>query len=136
MEAFYIIVLSIAIILLILVLTYVGIQMTSANSATKKSTFPPQASSCPDYWQSVTTDTSSCLIPTKNSQNVGKIYDASNGSLLLNSSTTYGLNTMSNSINFANSRWATGGVNTICAQKSWANQYGLMWDGVSNYNSC
>lgn len=133
MDAFYLIVLSIVTVLLILILTYIGIKMTSAASG--KVSYPPVSASCPDYWNTVSTDPSSCLIPTNVSNNVGSIYDKS-GKLLLNSSTTYGLDTNAMSINFANKGWNVGGLSSLCGQKSWANQYGIQWDGVSNYNSC
>ena len=133
MDAFYLIVLSIVIVLLILILTYIGIKMTSAASG--KVSYPPVSASCPDYWNTVSTDPSSCLIPTNASNNVGSMYDKS-GKFLLNSSTTYGLDTNAMSINFANKGWNVGGLSSLCGQKSWANQYGIQWDGVSNYNSC
>jgi hypothetical protein len=133
MDVFYIIVLSIVTVLLILILTYIGIKMTSTSS--NKMAYPPLSASCPDYWNTVSTDPSSCLIPTKVATNVGSIYDAS-GKFLLNSSTTYGLNTSAMSVNFADKGWNVGGLSSVCGQKSWANQYGIQWDGVSNYNSC
>ena len=105
------------------------------SGAAKSPPYPPQSSTCPDYWQNVSTDPSSCLIPTNESTNVGSIYDAS-GNLLLNSSTTYGLNTSAMSINFGDKGWNVGGLSSTCGQKSWANQFGIMWDGVSNFNSC
>jgi hypothetical protein len=145
MEAFYLIALSIAAILLILILTYIGIVM--ANNKNKKSQYPPQSGSCPDYWSISTVDPSSCIIPARTDRNAGtKIVDASgksytsiydvNGALLLNASNTGGLNTSQNSINFGDPKWITSGVSAICAQKTWANTFGIVWDGVSNYNSC
>jgi hypothetical protein len=133
MDPFYLIVLSIVVILLILALTYIGMQMTSP--AAKKQAYPPVAASCPDYWQTVSTDPSSCLIPVNTSKNTGKMYDAS-GNLSLNSGTTFGFNNTSKSINFADKGWNKGGSTSVCSQKSWANQFGIVWDGVSNYNSC
>jgi len=133
MDPFYLIVLSIVAILLILALTYIGIKMASTNN--NKQAYPPLSSTCPDYWQASSTDPSSCLIPVKTSKNTGKIYD-SNGNLALNAGTTYGLNNTSKSINFSDKSWNKGGSSSVCGQKSWANQFGIVWDGVSNYNSC
>lgn len=145
MEAFYLIVLSIAAILLILILTYIGIVMS--NNKNKKGSFPPQSGSCPDYWSISTVDASSCIIPVKADRNAGtktvdasgrtmtSIYDAS-GKLLLNVTNTSGLNTSANSINFGDAKWTTSGVSALCAQKNWANTFGIVWDGVTNYNSC
>ena len=107
-----------------------------SSKSTVGGIYPPTASSCPDYWQTVTTDPSSCMIPTATSRNSGKIYDVATGLLTLNSSTTYGFDNNSNSINFSDHGWTKGGMNSACSQKAWANQYGVVWDGVSNFNSC
>lgn len=145
MEAFYLIVLSIAAILLILILTYIGIVMS--NNKNKKGSYPPQSGSCPDYWSISTVDASSCIIPVKTDRNAGtktvdasgrsmtSVYDAS-GKLLLNATNTAGINASTKSINFGDAKWTTSGVSALCAQKNWANTFGIVWDGVTNYNSC
>lgn len=144
MDSFYIIVLSIAVILLIIILTYIGIAMT--NKKGKTAVFPPQQSVCPDYWESDMTDMSSCRIPSKDGRNAGtttkdangrtitSIYD-SNGTLLLNSSNTNGFVAPS-LINFNSSKWDSAGSSALCAKRDWANTFGIVWDGVSNYNGC
>ena len=134
MDVFYIIVLSTAVILLILLLTYIGIQMTR-NSANGSIAFPPKVSSCPDYWSAGLSDSSACMIPYYKSVNTGGLYDTS-GNLRLNNASTYGLNSTNYSIDFTDLGWTKGGNNAKCTQKKWANQYGLVWDGVSNYNGC
>ena len=69
MDRFFIIVLSIAVVLLILILTFIGLMMKSTS--TNNAVFPPVVNTCPDYW-SVGMDTSSCAIPTDSTQkNVG-----------------------------------------------------------------
>lgn len=135
MEIFYIIVLSVAIALLVLVLTVIGIML---SKRTVNLAYPPSYNTCPDYW-AISTDGSNCIIPTyQSSLNIGGLYN-SNG--VLNPSVLatpgYGIytdpstNMVSNFINFANSGWAG-----VCSQKTWANQNNVVWDGVSNYNSC
>jgi|UniRef100_A0A6C0H1V6 hypothetical protein len=144
MEPFYTIVLAIAVILLIIVLTYIGVVMSNNNA--KKGVYPPQSSTCPDYW--ALGDASMCLIPAdKSSRNAGTIskdaagnvittlYDKDNG-LLLNESNTTGFNPIKKAVNFGHAKWGSTGVSTICAQKTWANTFGIVWDGVSNYNDC
>ena len=131
MDIFYIIVSSVAIIILILILTYIGINMTYYKG---KVAYPPHSASCPDTW-TVASDSSSCLIPAANSVNAGKLYD-SDGKLIANNKTTYGLNITTNSINFTDAGWTAGGLSAQCSQKAWANQMGIMWDGISNYNKC
>lgn len=132
MDIFYIIVLSIAAVLLILILTYIGLLMKSPKAAT--SSFPPTINTCPDYW-SIGTDPSSCAIPSSGSKNQGSIYD-NTFKLILTPKNTPGINLTNNDIVLSHEGWTAGGASTICAQKKWANQYGIQWDGVSNYNGC
>lgn len=136
MDLFYTIVLSIAVLLLILILTYVGLLMKSPTSSTDS--FPPTINTCPDYW-SVGTDLSSCAIPSYDSKNHGTIYDTTSFSLLstfTSNSRTPGINTSNNDIVFSDPEWTNGGSSAICSKKKWANQWGILWDGISNYNGC
>ena len=130
MNSFQIIVLSIATVVLVLVLTFIGIVMSSQNSST---VYPPTMSDCPDYWE-VRKDGSGCNVPlpTKNRVNLGGIYDKGN-KLILDGTNTYGLKTDStgtNYINFTDSKLWSG----VCSKKKWAQGYSLSWDGVTNYN--
>jgi len=131
---FYSIVLSIAILLLILILTYVG--LTMKNTSNSKVVFPPVEAKCPDYWDYAG---NACVIPTVGSVNVGSVYDV-NGTILLNDVTTYGLtgnSLVGNSyIDFTNPAWNSQGLSGVCQKQKWASLYGIQWDGVSNYNSC
>jgi hypothetical protein len=134
MDKFYIIVLSIAAVLLILILTYVGLLMTSKTASTQN--FPPTVATCPDYWPSGV-DPSSCAIPVSGSKNTGSIYDIhNNNAILLNGTNTPGYGSINKAITFSDKGWSAGGSNTACAQKKWANQYGIQWDGISNFNGC
>jgi len=133
MDLFYVIVLALAIVVLILLLTYIGILMKYYN---KKSTvFPPQASTCPDYWTTDAANQNMCNIPNSGSRNVGKIYDA-NQVNTLTPGTTFGLNAGKTSFDINDKQWSRGGADSVCTKKGWANQYSIVWDGVSNYNSC
>ena len=142
MESFYWIVLVVAIIALIGALTYVGVLMTYYTK--KDATYPPVASSCPDFWTVSDSNPAKCNIPAGDAagiKNTGSIYDTTgSGSTLaytlkLTSANTPGLDTASNSIDFSAADWGAGS-GAICKKNSWANQNGLVWDGVSNYNSC
>ena len=133
---FYSIVLTIAVVLLILLLTYIG--LTMQNTTNNKFVFPPIEAKCPDYWDYTG---NACVVPSNNSINIGSIYDI-NGSILLNADSTYGL-TIGNSIiggnsyvDFSNAAWNSQGLSGVCQKQKWANLYGIQWDGVSNYNSC
>ena len=131
---FYSIVLTIAIVLLILILTYVG--LTMKNTSNNKIVFPPVEAKCPDYWDY---NGNACVVPAVGAVNIGSIYDL-NGVILLNTDTTYGLTgntTEGNSyIDFANPVWNSQGLSGVCQKQKWASLYGIQWDGVSNYNSC
>jgi len=72
MEQFYVIVITIAIVLLILALTYIGVFLIGDD--TTQVTFPPHSNQCPDYWE-VNGD-GSCEIQ-KNGINLGTKSDDS-----------------------------------------------------------
>ena len=137
MESFYLIVISIALLALIGILTYVGILMTYYRD--KDTTYPPVAATCPDFWMVSDENPTNCKIPTVPTdnttgiKNVGSIY--SGNALELNTSNTPGLNNQTKIIDFADANWGMGGA-SVCKKQAWANQYGLVWDGVTNYNSC
>jgi len=121
MDKFYTIVLSVAIISLIGILTYVGILMTYGEGTQP---YPSQSTTCPDYWK--ISEDGTCMIPNNNERNTGLIYNE--GVLVLNSSNTEGINTDSKVIDFSGQ--------SVCTKQEWANQYNVIWDGVSNYNDC
>jgi hypothetical protein len=70
MEFFYMIVLAIAILFLIIMLTYIGILMRYTDS---KVAFPPIENDCPDYWV-LASDGKSCTIPLSTEKNAGSLY--------------------------------------------------------------
>jgi len=133
MDIFYIIVLTIAVVLLILILTYVGLTMSSVKSKLKP--FPPTTASCPDYWNISPTDPSFCVVPKFGSKNTGDSYDTA-GKMSLKTSNTFGYDSTKSIVDFTNSSWDGTGVTSLCAKKKWANNHGIYWDGVSNSNSC
>jgi hypothetical protein len=120
MDTFYIIVLSIAVVLLILILTFVGIMMKRQDSAT---VFPPTVNTCPDFW---TVDAGKCTIPIIGSPNA-----------LASNPTDQNVAPYASGgkIDPNNPLWAING-SAICNQRKWANSAGISWDGVSNYNGC
>jgi hypothetical protein len=135
MDIFYIIVGSIATVILILMLTYIGIQMTKNQSSTANNVYPPNKSTCPDYWK-VSTDLSYCIIPAAKSRNVGSIYNSTGANTISNAGAMVpGYNANKNSISFSDAGWGANGTST-CNQKKFANTFGVYWDGVSNYNGC
>lgn len=130
---FYTIVLIIAVVLLILTLTYVGIKMSTAKYNNKTNVpFPPVMSTCPDYWQ---VNGNVCVIPANGKLNTGSIYDL-NGNSVLNANSTFGYDSGNSIIDFKNETWGKMGKSSICQQKDWTGKYNIIWDGVSNYNNC
>ena len=130
MTTFQIIVLTIAVIFLILILTFFGLMLRKSSGSTS-SVFPPQYNTCPDYW--TIGDSSNCIIPSAVSLNTGNLY--SNGTLTNATMNTagyvYDSSNNTSSINFSASGWQG-----VCSWQTWANQNNIVWDGVSNYNSC
>jgi hypothetical protein len=145
MDSFQITVMAIATVILIGIFTVLGI-ILSGNTADK--VYPPMANTCPDYWKVSPNDDTLCVVPSPSSVNSGKIYTiGADGNRYLNISAkketgkilTPGLTTDAdgvNVINFSNEGWGADGASPICAQKTWSGLTNIVWDGVSNYNSC
>ena len=126
MEMFYMIVLTIATIVLIILLASIGILL---RRGTKSKVFPPTASQCPDKWD-IAVDGVSCVVPKTGNVGTGKItasttiapYAVSVGGQL--------------TFNPNNPAWASSGSSAICAKNTWAKLNNVAWDGIDNYNSC
>ena len=153
MDSFYTIVITVAVILLIIILTYIGILLSEKKlSGENQIPFPPIANTCPDNWDAkIHTDATGaekiyCAVPTNvNIKNVGTILDTSTtNSAKTNAELTLGYNKtiiIENDkpvgvIDFNSNLWATQGKTTDCAKKSWADTYDIQWDGISNYTKC
>ena len=138
MERFHVIVLAIATIVLVLILVFVGILLSKGNT---NLAFPPNYGVCPDYWR-IDASSNKCIIPkfSDNVVNVGNIYGSDpsppDPPLEDNILTTPGYSfdvsnqIVTHYIDFSDSKWS------VCNKKKWANENGIIWDGVSNYNNC
>jgi len=138
MEWFYFAVIVVAIILLIIMLTYIGTRMVSdRRSGVSSSVFPPVKNTCPDLWESTMSgNIVSCKIPASSASNVGDLY--TNGK---SDAANFDIGTVSGSltdrtVTFSASTENTLGTSGDCAKKKWANMHGISWDGISNYNQC
>ena len=127
MDSFFKIVIVVAIVLLIITLTIIGILMSQANAGLP---FPPVKNHCPDYW-TIGSGSGICNVPPSYGANVGTIY-AANSKF---STSTPGISGNKDTINFYDTNWSKS-RSAICEQKSWASTYGIHWDGVTNYNKC
>lgn len=129
---FYIVVVLVAVTVLILFLTFMGLLLRNQGS---NEIFPPQSNNCPDYWTS--DDKGKCFKPTV------KSFSTSDPAAILN---VGGLTTLplksapysTDGISFdtKDPLWSSNGQSAICAQKSWSNNNGIMWDSISNFNKC
>ena len=119
MDNFYMIVVLIAVVILVLCLTGIGILMRYQNAGQQ---YPPTANTCPDGW---TVDGTSCTSPALTT---GITYgtDGTNGYR----ETTTGTERKA-TVRFSDGYW-----NDVCKKKKWANKYAINWDGVSNYTRC
>ena len=140
MDSFHIIVLAIATIVLVLILVFVGILLSQGNT---NKAFLPNYGECPDYW-TYDEEQKKCIVPEYSDKavNLGNMYGEnaeispilSNGVTKAPGYTTFldqSKNVTIHYIDFQDSDW--GG---ICNKKKWANENGIVWDGISNYNNC
>ena len=157
MELFHILVISFAIVFLIIILTLIGLAMKYQDKST---VFPPSENKCPDFW-TVASDDKSCVIPVSNKKNVGTLFSGTDLQIQPATNIISGSGTTATSysfpvytpgtdavvtgnrqtraastIDFTIPDWGNQGKTDICAKKQWANNWGISWDGITNYNSC
>ena len=118
-DRFYWIVVLIAVVLLVLCLTGIGILMRYQNAG---QAFPPTPNTCPDGWTTIGTK---CTAPTTFLTN-----NPVTNNTLATVTTAQGFDGTS-AIDFGNANWAN-----ICTKRTWANKFSLNWDGVTNYTKC
>ena len=134
MEAFYVIVLVVAVVFLLIVLTIMGVMMQSQN---KSVVYPPTMNRCPDYWTEDAAGT--CTIPAATvRRNQGDYYvSGATPSLVSLSTTSSPYATTATTFDPSNNLWtSSSGKTAICAKRDWVNRHNIVWDGVSNYNNC
>ena len=147
MDVFYTVVVIIAVIIMILALTYIGILISQKTIGANIVGYPPIATTCPDNWEAMETTAGNivCKIPTTEMKNVGALYDTNNvlvtgitGDTTNNTSPTSGYGTQGDDkyIDFNDPLWSSTTEITTCAKKTWADTYNIQWDGVTNYTLC
>ena len=133
MDSFQIIVLLVAIILLIVIFTSIGI--ITKYYSTENNLFPSMANTCPDTWG--VTDRNTCIVPQNGALNSGVLYSTGGSTLNIDANNTPGYSSAKNEIDFSdNTRWARDGKSALCNRKRWAGTYGVAWDGITNANIC
>jgi hypothetical protein len=124
---YYTIVLVIAVVLLIIALTIVGMTIT----ANKKQAFPDFKNTCPDYW--TLSDGNICTPPEDNINlplpakfSGGEKSAVKHAGVHLDSHNTY-----IQYMDVGTTNWSG-----LCDKSHWSKMTGILWDGVSNTNSC
>lgn len=141
MDNFYLIIVVIAIIILIIALTFIGLTLKkSIQDSSHKVTENP----CPDYWK-LADDGKKCILPFGSARkNIGILTTSGDFDLSAdNSMNDFTRSIMSstsdasyNLIDMYAPAWtnASGynGMSLSCAHKKWATDLNIAWDGVSN----
>jgi hypothetical protein len=123
MLSFYTIVIIIAIVILVIALTVVGVTLSN-----KKNTipFPDYQNTCPDFW-TLENNGTTCKPPLSNmntpSPNKAVVAAKHDGVTSVNKTIT--------TIDVRDDNWVS-----ICDKSSWAKKSGILWDGVTNNNTC
>ena len=121
-DSFYTTVLTIAVVVLILVLAFLGWTMSKQKETDN---FPKLQTSCPDFWKiEKDGEKNYCIQPEQGKVNSGSADAVNNAPGFKDGK-----------FDFANSGWSAGG-NAVCAKKKWANSHGINWDTVTNANYC
>jgi hypothetical protein len=122
MEFFHLAVLTIATIIYIISLTTIGVIMKKGS---RSGTFPPVASDCPDEWTTTSSPSGSNIIFTCSAPtNYRGATPSSSDNLAVTGS--------GSTLKFV----YTDNTTSICDKKKWTTRNNIVWDGVSNYNSC
>lgn len=128
MLSFYSIVLLIAIIILIIALTIVGLTLKNKKNVKP---FPDFKTTCPDFWTVDAID-GLCKPSTTTPINTplpAKVNDYVNANVATSGTTSTDKKIVS--IDPDNSKWAS-----VCTKTKWAKNVGILWDGVTNNNDC
>lgn len=135
MNTFQTTVLSIALVVLMIIFIVIGIVM--ANNRLNIM-YPPSSLPCPNYWQLNSDGTCNIPVAITPAEGVPPTppvnFGTWDGKTLDGKTTVPGLK--SGTVNFNNANWGSGNQTATCAKQKWAKQYGILWDGVSNYNGC
>tara|TARA_B110000967_G_scaffold210092_1_gene270533 strand:+ start:7885 stop:8289 length:405 start_codon:yes stop_codon:yes gene_type:complete len=131
MDNFYLIVITIAILLLIVILTYLGIIMNNQkNVAVNFPTTEPQT--CPDYWKTSENEDKKtvCVVPDVDEVNIGDLLTTTENEKT-HLENTVGYNDKDNikSIDFNDeNEWS------VCNKKEWTLKHKVFWNGVAEYS--
>ncbi len=136
MDSFYLIVLGVATLVLIILLAFLGWNMSNAKKGTK---YPVITTTCPDNW---TSEKDGANILCKRPLDGANQFNRGDAKLSEYMKTTTSVGYVSTDktdyLNFADNKWNTDvkTPNPTCAKKAWAKTYGIKWDSVDSANYC
>jgi len=133
---------SITFIVLIVTIIMVAIILSSTASS---STYPPAVDVCPDYWSTLNTvepdQTTACITSMYGccSDNItAKTLEGTNCPQMCFNTKLLGTPTETESVplkmNFNDPDFI--GSNEKCSKQTWAQKFGLTWDGITNASVC
>lgn len=143
MDSFYLIIVIIAVIVLIIALTFIGLTL---KKTIQESSLTIHQNPCPDYWK-LSDDGTKCIIPYGDDpKNLGILtlsgdkYDLVDNSMNEFTRKIRGNVSVSDASYYAidmnAASWTTAsgynGMSLSCAHKQWATDLNIAWDGVSN----
>lgn len=123
MLSFYTIVIIIAIVILVIALTIVGVTLTN-----KKNTipFPDYQNICPDFWK-LESDGNTCTPPSSNLNTP----PPNKAAVAVKHDGVASVTNVISSIDVSDDKWTS-----VCDKSSWAKKSNILWDGVTNNNTC
>ena len=138
MDPFYSYVAIGTLVLLIAILVVIGVMMSKMKSA---DVYPPMQNACPDYWD-VSGNTGYCGFPASGGKNRGTVTADSADANKISATQAW-----APKLGLTDGKWLKlgdsanwskvySGLSEICAKKRWAENNGIVWDGITNYNAC
>jgi len=127
---YYTVILIIAIVILIVALTVVGITIRSGSN---KREFPSFQNTCPDFWTStINNGILNCYPPNSGINTPSPDKFTGNKPSIVHEGVSIDTNTNTiTNIDLTKEKWMS-----VCDQSAWSGANGILWDGVSNNNSC
>ena len=134
-DSFYLIILSVATFILILVLGFMGWMLSRQKDDIM---FPQVTISCPDFW--TLSPNNVCMQPgTDNGKDkFNRGADSLTKYRAVGSATETdvpGINSNKDGFDSSDAGWGTG-KSATCNKRKWANDNGIVWDSVTNVNFC
>ena len=144
MDTFYLIVLGVATLVLIMMLAFLGWNMSQVK---KGSRYPTITTTCPDNWTAETKTIGGAKVVVCNRPLSGynKGDDRKTGItipyniplLTFMKNTKTGDKSNGSYINFSSDEWGKyNNIDPTCEKLNWAKAYGIKWDSVESANYC